>query len=110
MLRTWNMNHSAGHLVNVQLMGPLAYQMAMMDHHRAMALEAKHMAEADKAFWDHKQEMHQELYGTHEKSFKDMGGMPAMMSMMNMPQAMQAQAMQAQVRQGPQAAPGPQQR
>lgn len=102
MLRTWNMNHSSGHLVSVQLTGPLAYQMAMMDHHRAMASEAKHMAEADKAFWDHRQEMHQELYGVHEKSFKDMGGMPAMMSTVNVPYM--------QAGQGPQAAPGPQQR
>ncbi|MCL5677558.1 MAG: hypothetical protein M1602_06850 [Firmicutes bacterium] len=85
MLRTWNMNQSSGHLVNVNLMGPLAYQMAMMDHHKAMTVEAKHMAEAEKAFWDHKREAHQELYGVHEKFFKDMGGMAAMMSMMPMP-------------------------
>lgn len=84
MLRTWNMNHQAGHVVNVQLSGPMAYQMAMMDHHRAMSIEAKHMAEADKCFWDHKRAMHDEIYGLHEKAWNDMGGQKAMMSMMNM--------------------------
>lgn len=81
MLRTWNMNHSSGHLVNISLVGPMAYEMAMMDHQKAMMVEARHMAEADKAFWDQKREMHQELYAAHEKMFKDMGGMNAMMSM-----------------------------
>ncbi|MGE5590777.1 MAG: hypothetical protein ACM3ZA_09220 [Bacillota bacterium] len=81
MLRTWNMNQQSGHLVNIQLMGPLAYEMAMVDHQRAMMVEAQHMAEADRAFWDQKRQMHQELYTAHEKAFRDMGGMNAVMSM-----------------------------